>query len=86
MRSEVWGCCGIQALEDAAQLGCSLFDWRFQVGTAARRFEQIRLRRLRRLEEEAGAGSESPSRCDAWRGGRSYRLQRGILSVIVPPS
>ncbi|CDJ69609.1 hypothetical protein, conserved [Eimeria necatrix] len=33
-------------LEDAAQLGCSLFDWKFQLRESSDRFEAIRQRRL----------------------------------------
>ena len=33
-------------LADAAQLGCSLFDWKFQVRMASDRFQAIRKRRL----------------------------------------
>lgn len=37
------------ALEDAAQLGCSLFDWKFTFRLASDRFQSIRKRRLASL-------------------------------------
>lgn len=36
----------LQDLEDAAQLGCSLLDWKFEVKMASDRFQAIRKRRL----------------------------------------
>lgn len=41
-----WPVFAFQDLEDAAQLGCSLFDWKFQLRESSDRFEAIRQRRL----------------------------------------
>lgn len=36
----------VQDLEDAAQLGCSLYDWKFAERLASDRFQAVRKRRL----------------------------------------
>lgn len=54
------------ALEDAAQLGCSLFDWKFTLRLASDRFQSIRKRRLASLLSVPKVAKSSFSdSCDA---------------------